>query len=116
LFPAERVQKPGEDFYLRTTLILFILAYYCLVKWDNGIMTYSVYSQTAGLLNGVAVALMFYHVVLMILERKMCRTNVSEKHSKFDENIVEKDPNEEKKNSTFVSQSSTVRLTKVKTR
>jgi ABC-type multidrug transport system fused ATPase/permease subunit len=78
-------------------------------------MTYSIYSQS-GLLNGVAVSLMFYHLVLLILERKMCRTNVSEKHTQFNENVVESDPTEANNKNEFGSRTSTVRLTKVKTR
>lgn len=88
------------DYYLYNTLALTILIYYIFSKY-NDFDTVGEYKTDSELFNFQMVCFAFYHMVLMILERYMNRTNTIEK-SKITEELIEDQNLVQADNSSFV--------------
>lgn len=69
-----KAQKPGRDMYLYSTFSLFFLCLFILTNYSN-IDSSMLDSQNAETLDGTMVFMVFLHILIIILERFVSRSD-----------------------------------------
>jgi len=79
LFPSFKIQKPGYDFYGRTTVFLAILALYVFFNYGNMAVDSDVYLKTNnGIFKGDMVICLLVVIFIIIIERYVNRSDTKQ--------------------------------------